>query len=232
MTLSEMLVHFTWPDVAALTFLFAAWLGSGWLIENPVGRRKSTSILMRQYREDWMREFVTRQPRIFDSAILDTLRQGTLFFASSTMIAIGGGLALVGNPEPLRDVASDLVQDQAPEVIWEIKIFLVLLLLTSAFLNFVWSHRVFGYCAVIMASVPNDPDEPNTYARAAKAAEVNMLAARSFNRGMRTIYFSLGAVGWLAGATVLAIGTLVVLLVVWRREFASHSRDVLRRDDL
>jgi uncharacterized membrane protein len=232
MTLSETLTLFSWPDFAALAFLAIAWLGIGWLIEHPVGRRKSTSILMLQYRDDWMRELVTRQPRIFDSSILDTLRQGTLFFASSTMIAIGGGLALIGNPEPLRDVASDLVQDQLPEVIWEIKILLILLLLASAFLNFVWSHRLFGYCAVIMASVPNDPEHPHAYPRAAKASEVNMLAARSFNRGMRSVYFSLGAVGWLVGAAPLAIGTLVVLLVIWRREFASHSRDVLRRPDL
>ncbi|WP_068115575.1 DUF599 domain-containing protein [Tropicimonas marinistellae] len=232
MTLLGTLELFAWPDFAAVAILALASFGIGWVIEHPFGKRLSTSILMRRYREDWMRAFVTRQPRIFDSGILDSLRQGTLFFASSSMIAIGGGLALIGNPQPLRDVASDLTQSQTPEAIWEIKILLILLLLSSAFLHFVWAHRLFGYCAVLMASVPNDPEDPHAYPRAAKAAEINALAARSFNRGMRAVYFALGSVAWLAGAVPLMIGTIVVLLVIWRREFASRSRDVLRRPDL
>ncbi|MFD0978823.1 DUF599 domain-containing protein [Tropicimonas aquimaris] len=232
MLLQETLSLFTWLDAAALALLFVAWIGIGWRIEHPMRDRESISNMMGSYREDWMREMVTRQPRIFDSAILDSLRQGTIFFASSSMIAIGGGLALIGNPEPLRDVATDLTLGQAPELVWEIKILLILFFLTSAFLKFVWSHRQFGYCAVLMASVPNDPEDPRTYPRAQKAAEINILASRSFNRGMRSIYFSLSAVGWLAGPIGLMIGALAVLFVIWRREFASHSRDVIRRDDL
>ncbi len=53
---------------------------------------------MKEYRRDWMRQFVTRQPRIFDATMIDSLRQGTAFFASACMIAIGGGVALIGNP--------------------------------------------------------------------------------------------------------------------------------------
>lgn len=232
MTLQQTLALFTWIDVTGLALFFVSWLGIGWLIEHPLGARTSTSMLMASYREDWMRELVTRQPRILDSAILGTLRQGTTFFASSSMLAIGGGLALIGNPQPLRDVATDLTLDQTPAVFWEIKILLILLMLTSAFLKFVWSHRLFGYCAVIIASVPNDAEDPRAYPRARKAAEINTLAARSFNRGMRSLYFALSAAGWLAGPLALIAGTLAVLLVIWRREFASHSRDVLRRDDL
>ncbi len=218
-------------DFVALGLLALGWFGVAWLIEHPVGNRKSTSMLMRQYRDDWMREMVTRQPRIFDSAILSTLRQGTTFFASSSMIAIGGGLALIGNPAPLRDVTQDLTQDPTPEILLEIKILLILLFLTGAFLKFVWSHRLFGYSAVMMAAVPNDPDDPRAYPRAAKAADLNAQAARSFNRGMRSVYFALASVCWLAGAWALLLGTLAVLLMIWRREFASHSRDVLQRDD-
>lgn len=231
MTIADTL-HLLGPaDWAALALLALGWFGIARLIEHPLGGRPSTSALMRSYRQDWMRELVTRQPRIFDSAILSTLRQGTTFFASSTMIAIGGGLALVGNPQAVRDVASDLALETSPEIVWELKILLILLFLTAAFLNFVWSHRLFGYCAVMMASVPNDPEDPRAYPRAAKAAEINTLAARSFNRGMRAVYFALGSTGWLLGAIPLMLGTLAVLLLVGRREFAARSRDVLLRPD-
>ena len=113
-----------------------------------------------------------------------------------------------------------------------IKLTLPLLLLVSAFLAFVWSNRLFGYCAVVMASVPNDPDDPKALPRAAKAAEINITAARSFNRGLRAVYFGMAALAWLAGAVPLVIATLVTCVVLWRREFASKSRLALLKSDL
>ncbi|MDV7144194.1 DUF599 domain-containing protein [Tropicimonas sp. TH_r6] len=231
MTLLDALSLLSWLDLAALTCLILCWFGIGWRIEHAMGGPRSVSNLMLAYREDWMREMVTRQPRIFDATILGTLRQGTTFFASSSMLAIGGGLALIANPQPLSDVAGDLVNNPAPAILWEIKLMPVLLYLVSAFLSFVWSHRQFGYCAVIMASVPNDPENPLTYPRAEKAAELNSRAARSFNRGMRSVYYALGATAWLAGAVPLILGALAVTGMIWRREFASHSRALLLRED-
>ncbi|MFV0333371.1 MAG: DUF599 domain-containing protein [Tropicimonas sp.] len=218
-------------DIFALILLVLCWYGIGWRIEHPMGGRRSVSNLMIAYREDWMREFLTRQPRIFDATILSMLRQGTTFFASSSMIAIGGGLALISNPQPLSDVAGGLVSDQVPEILWEIKLLPVLLFLVSAFLAFVWSHRQFGYCGVLMASIPNDPDHPVCMTRALKTAELNSRAARSFNRGMRSVYFALGATAWLAGAVPLIIGSLAVTAMIWRREFASGSRRLLLPDE-
>ena len=43
-------------------------------------------------------------------------------------------------------------------------------LLANGFLKFVWAVRLFGYCAIVMASTPNDPKNKTTYATAAKAA--------------------------------------------------------------
>ncbi|NDR59677.1 DUF599 domain-containing protein [Aliiruegeria sabulilitoris] len=231
MTLLDGLSLLSWLDIAGLTLLVLCWFGIGWRIEHPMGGPRSVSNMMLAYREDWMREFVTRQPRIFDASILSTLRQGTTFFASSCMIAIGAGLALIANPQPLSDVAGELVNNQSPAILWEIKLLPILLYLVSAFLAFVWAHRQFGYCAVLMASVPNDPENPISYPRAEKAAELNSRAARSFNRGMRSVYYALGATAWLVGAVPLILGALAVTAMIWRREFASHSRALLMRED-
>ena len=76
----------------------------------------------------------------------------------------------------------------------------MLLFLADALLKFIWSNRLFGYCAVLMAAVPNDADDPRAFHRAAQAAEVNITAARSFNRGLRSVYFALAALAWLLGA--------------------------------
>ncbi|MCX8955116.1 DUF599 domain-containing protein, partial [Ruegeria sp. NA] len=163
-------------DYASLLLLLVAWLWIGWKIEHPSPQRQSVALMMDDYRRDWMREMVTRQPRMFDAQVVAAMRQGSTFFASTTMIAIGGGLALLGNTERLAGVAIDLAIGSVPAMVWEIKILFVVLLLANAFLKYVWAHRLFGYCAVLMAAVPNDPEDPQTYPRAGQAAEICVTA--------------------------------------------------------
>lgn len=226
MQLLDQMRFFSSLDLVAVALFLLAWVGLGALIESPPKKRPSTSALMADYRRKWMVEMITRQPRIFDAAILDSLRQGTAFFGSACLIAIGGGLAAISNAERLRGLAQDLAFD-APVVIWEVKILLALVLITNAFLKFIWSNRLFGYCGVVMASVPNDVSDSAALPRARKAAELNIAAARAFNRGLRGVYFALGALGWLLGAEGLIAATLVTVFILIRREFASGSREVL-----
>ena len=227
MELFDRLQLFGLLDIVALVILALAFGITGWLIDNARAENPSVSVLMADHRREWMRQFVTRQPRIFDATILVSLRQGTTFFASGCMIAIGAGLALVGNTERLLGLAQDLSLENAPSIVWEVKLLIILLFVADAFLKFVWSHRLFGYCSIIMAAVPNDPDDPVALPRAAQAREINITAARSFNRGLRSLYFGLGALAWLLGPIALIIGTSAAVYVLWRREFASHSRRIL-----
>jgi uncharacterized membrane protein len=143
------------------------------------------------------------------------------------MIAIGGGLAMIGNAERIAGVAMDFALADSPAFVWEIKVLAVILFLTNAFLKFVWANRLFGYCSVVMGSVPNEPEDPLAQPRARQAAELSITAAKSFNRGLRATYFALAAVTWLAGAAPLFAATLVTAAVLYRREFASQSREVL-----
>ncbi|NIZ12756.1 DUF599 domain-containing protein [Phaeobacter sp. HF9A] len=220
----------TWDFIALACFVLG-WLWIGWRIENPNPKRPSVSSLMGNFRRDWMIEMVTRVPRMFDSQVISSLRQATAFFASATMLALGAGVALVGNTDQLAGVAQDLALEKTPQFVWEIKILLVLIFLTNAFLAFVWSHRLFGYCSVLMAAVPNDVSDSRAYPRARQAAEINITAARSFNRGLRSTYFSLAGLAWLAGAEVLILATIITLGVLYRREFASRSRRILMQPD-
>ncbi|MEJ6403758.1 DUF599 domain-containing protein [Yoonia sp. 2307UL14-13] len=219
-------------DWGAAAFILLSWFTIGWLIEHPGAKRPSVTILMAERRRDWMRMFVTRDPRIFDSQILMSLRQGTSFFASTCLLAIGGVLALVGNTAPLQGVAAEVIDMPVPVLIWQLKLGLVALFLTNAFLKFVWANRVFGYCAVVMAAVPNDTEDPRAYPLAGQAAELNIRAAINFNRGLRSMYFALGSLAWLIGPLVLIAATIVTLWLVWSREFASLPRSILLQEDL
>lgn len=212
-------------DLLLLAGLILCWLIAGWVSEHPPRSLPSVSTLMEDYRRDWMRTFVTRQPRIFDATLIDSLRQGTAFFASACMIAIGGGVALIGNAAAVQRLTDELPIDAGPDV--ALKMLPVIGFLANALLKFVWAHRLFGYCSILMAAVPNDPQDPLAFHRAGQAAEINITAARSFNRGLKSIYYALAALGWLLGPWGLLAGTVLATGILLRREFASHSRRVI-----
>ncbi len=214
-------------DGVALALLLLGWPLIGWWVERE-GPRRSTHALIADYRARWMQEMLTRENRILDANILATLRQGAAFFTSASMIGIGGSVALLGKAGTLQAVAADISAElSAPKVVWEAKLMLVVAILASAFLKFVWSHRLFGYCAVLLAAVPNDPSHPDAPRYAEKTAKLNTYAARSFNRGLRTMYFALAALAWLLGAWAMIAATLLTLAVLYRREFNSQSRAAL-----
>jgi uncharacterized membrane protein len=108
-----------------------------------------------------------------------------------------------------------------------LRVLLVVGFLANALLKFIWSHRLFGYCSIMMAAVPNDHTDPTAAHRAAQAAELNITAAKSFNRGLRSIYFALGSLAWLLGGYALISAALLTAAVLFRREFASTSRQIM-----
>ena len=160
MQIVDQMALFTTLDALAVALVFGAWALLGWLIEAERLPRPSVTILMKAYRRDWMREMITRQPRIFDATILGSLRQGTNFLASASMIALGGLLALIGNAERLIGVAEDFTLGDPLAAVVEVKLIVTGVFLLHAFLKFIWSSRLFGYCAVLMAAVPNEPEDP------------------------------------------------------------------------
>jgi len=227
MTLDAILPLFALPDVLALALLVASWAVLGVWIESSRTKKPSVTVLMASYRREWMRQFVTRSPRIYDASVLGSLRQSTNFLASATMIALGGLLALIGNSDRLIGVAEDLTLATQNTRVIEAKLLLVGIILAHAFLKFLWSNRLFGYAAVIMSSVPNDPDDPLCIPRAAQAAEINIRAALNFNRGLRATYFALAALAWLIGPWGLVVSVSAVVYTIGWREFASTSRNLL-----
>ncbi|MXU64975.1 DUF599 family protein [Rhodobacteraceae bacterium KN286] len=217
-----------WLDSVGLGLLIALWLATGIVIDRATGTRPSTHALMTRYRLIWMQRMVTRENRMFDASMIGTMRQGTTFFASACMIGLGGTLALIGQTDLMRSLFGDLgVDTAAPRAVLEAKVLVMVLFLAIAFMRFVWSHRLFGYCAVVMAAVPNDPDDPDAYPLAEKAGKLSNQASRAFNSGLRAIYFGLAALAWLLGPIPLILVTLAVAAMLYRREFSSRSRAAL-----
>lgn len=215
----------SWVDAAALIVFLAAVITLARLIERSHPERPSLSRLMAEHRARWMAEMAVRDVRIYDSTLLAVQHSGAAFLASASLIVVGGVAALIGQTDQLLSVAVDLTGDARPDpAVWELKLLFLLLLMTVAFLSFVWSVRLFGYCAILLGATPQNGDHAVRMRAGERAARMNTRAGRSFNRGLRMIYFAFAAIAWLLGPIPFLLATLATVGMIYRREFLSETR--------
>ena len=176
-----------------------------------------------------MRTMARRDMRMVDTSIMGGLQQGTAFFASSCLLAIGGCFALLGATDAVLDVLGELpATDADARPVFEAKVLGLVAVLCYAFFKFGWSYRLFNYCSILIGAVPVAREDGQTDAEidasVARAAQMNMLAGKHFNAGLRAIFFSIGYLGWFVGPWVFIATTTFILGVLIRRQFFSAAR--------
>lgn len=221
------------PDALALALFLAAWIGYSILIEKTAHGRRGLNSLMHVYRDQWMKELLAREVRIVDSQVTAALQNGTAFFASTSLIAIGGALTLLRASDEIVHVMGMLpfaVPNTAE--MWQAKIVGLSVIFVYAFFKFAWSYRLFNYLAIMVGAAPPHTQKDSEAARifAHRGARLCEDAGRQFNRGQRAFFFALGYLGWFLGPIELALTTIGVVIVMWRRQFASISRLAFEAD--
>lgn len=219
----------TFLDLAALAVFAACWLGYSALVDRvPAVRRRSVIAAMDEHRRRWMREMLAREARIFDAAIIGNLMSSVSFLATTSILILGGLVALLGASDLGRRVVGTLPYAMAPsEAAWEMKIALLLLIFVNAFFELTWCLRQFNYCSIVIGGIPVGPPDPARLAQAEAAARVANRAARHFNTGLRAYYFGLAALAWILHPAALIVASLLVVRELHRREFLSEVHAAL-----
>jgi uncharacterized membrane protein len=217
-------------DLFAVFLFVLAWIGYGAVMEWTALGRRGLNNRMHRYREEWMREMLRRDMRMVDGQIMGSLQNGTAFFASTTLLAIGGVLALLRASQDVMEMFAALPFGirTTPGVL-ETKIIGLLVIFIYAFFKFAWSYRLFNYAAILLGATPHASEAKKPYAKAAaeRVARMVTLAGRHFNRGQRAFFFALGYLGWFANAWVFIAATLAVLTVTALRQFGPAARWVI-----
>ncbi len=215
-----------WVDILAIGFFVVEWVTYGFTLEHTSYGRDSLSSRMHVYRELWVRRLLDREARMVDMQVLIALQTGTAFFASTSLLAIGGGLALLRATSDALAVLSKLPVDISPSpALWEMKCVGLILIFVYAFFKFAWSYRLFNYVAILVGAMPpaSQRDTPEAEAHVMRTARLFESAGRHFNRGQRAFFFALGYLGWFVSPWVLFFTTALVVVVTWRRQFASNA---------
>jgi uncharacterized membrane protein len=213
-------------DIAAVAFFALEWTVYALTLEHTGYGRDSLSARMNRYREVWVRNLLDRDARMVDMQIMASLQNGTAFFASTSLIAIGGGLALLRATSDALAVFGALPIDLSPSpALWEIKCVGLILIFIYAFFKFAWSYRLFNYVAILLGAMPpaSQKDTPEAEAHVIRTTRLFEAAGRHFNRGQRAFFFALGYLGWFVSPWVLFVTTAAVVIVTWRRQFASNA---------
>jgi len=217
----------SFPDIAAFVWFTGAWIIYSIVIEKTQKGRTSLNALMNNYRDEWMERLLARDMRMVDAQVTAALQNGTAFFASTSLIAIGGALTLLRSSEEILTVMSLLPLGGRPSrSLWDLKMMGLIIIFVYAFFKFAWSYRLFNYFAIMVGAAPPpaEKDTPAAQAFAHRAAELCADAGRHFNRGQRAFFFALGYLGWFLGPLPLVVTTTGVVIVMWLRQFSSDAR--------
>ncbi|MCB2099349.1 MAG: DUF599 domain-containing protein [Rhodobacterales bacterium] len=210
-------------DYLTLAFCLACWVGYTLYSERSSTRRPNMMAAMSLRRRQWMAQMAGRDLRMVDTNILGMTVQAISMFASTSIIIVGGLLAVLGALDEARAVARSLAfVRQAPIQVWEVRILVLAGVFTYAFFKFAWSIRQYNQVAILIgACPPASAEDPDGIAE--QAAAVGTLAALSYNRGIRAYYFGLAIPTSFIHPLLLVAATLWVVNILHRREFRSRT---------
>jgi uncharacterized membrane protein len=220
-------------DWIALAVFVACWLGYSWLVDFSPWRDRTLTAAMNRQRRRWMEMMIGRDLRIVDTSIVAGLQNGTAFFASTSLLAIGAAFAFLTTSEQvLRAVQQLPLPLETSRAAWEAKAIGLLAIYAYAFFKFGWSYRLFNYVSILIGAVPPAAERDSAEAKQAieRASHMSVIAGHHFSLGQRAFFFSVGFLGWFASAWVFLAITLIVLIALCRRQFAFPDLALIRPD--
>lgn len=218
-----------WIDVVAPLWFLACWAGYARFADRGGGRR-TLMRRMHEYRVAWMRRMLERDNRIVDTQIVGVLVGNIAFFTSSSILIIGGLVAVLGaREEAMAAIARIPGAAMASPMVWEAKILLLILIFVYAFFTFTWSLRQFNYVTILIGAAPPPHEAGGEQATrlVERAAIIATRAGDYFNKAMRAFYFGLAALSWFIHPLLFMVVSAWVVAIVWRREFRSVTLHVL-----
>lgn len=221
-------------DWLALAAFIAVW----WGYANFARRHGQTSgsllATTNKYRRLWMLESTRRDNRVIDGFVVQNLSTSPSFFASTTILIVGGLLAVLGSGGSVAGLVKEIpFAARTSDWVFDLKLSVLTAVFVYAFFRFTWSMRQYTFGALLIASAPDytvfERGEASRDEFADRAGRVVALAAETFNDGLRAYYMAFAVVLWFVSPLAFALGTAFIAYLLYRREFQSEILEVLRR---
>ncbi len=216
-------------DIFALFWFLFTWLGYGIFTSGRKKRRRILFSLVNDHRLLWMRQLMKRDNRVLDMTAISNVMRNISFFASTSILLALGMASTLGVRDKIIETVSKLpFADAVPPFLWEIKIFLLVVVFIHTFFKFTWSLRLYNYVCVFVGAAPAHNEQLDTHELwIQRGWHLMNDAARHFNLGMRAYYYGVAALAWFINGWCFFIATSLVVAVLYRREFHSSVYYIL-----
>ncbi len=220
-------------DWLALAAFFALWTGYALFARKGARSERTLLAATNRYRSRWILQATYRDPRMLDGLITQNLSHTPSFFCSTTILIIGGLLAVLGTTDKAAGLMQDIPFAQSTSMqVLELKLLVMTGIFVYAFFRFSWSMRLYTFVALSIGAMPPpehfeaEPAQRQPYVE--RAATLVGTAAETFNDGLRAYYFSFAALAWFFSPMAMMGATVLVVAVLYSREFHSQVRAVLK----
>lgn len=220
-------------DWLALTWFLAVWVGYALFARRRADRSGSLLATTNLYRRLWVLQTTSRENRVVDAVVVQNMSTSPSFFASTTILIIGGLLALLGTSDKATEFVREIPFAARTSVfVFDLKLMVLLAIFVYAFFRFTWSMRQYTFGALLIGSMPDakvfERGEAQREPYAERAGKVVGLAAETFNDGLRAYYMSFATILWFVSPIAFALGAAAVVYLLYQREFHSEILGTLR----
>ncbi len=186
-------------------------------------RRPSLSTIMSMQRRRWVANAVTRDTPV-DAILSGNLMGSVSFLASTSVLLALAVFTAFGNLSTLMETLNTLglpVSYSTHDV--QVHLFAMLAIFVLSFFSFTLALRQFNHFCILLGAI--DHTGHTTGDEITAIAQLNSLAAKNFNNGIRAYYFAVPMVFWFVSEwAAIAVSVMTVLFLIHREFFSTAHR--------
>lgn len=208
----------------ATVFPLICWLAYNYGVPLVERRHASLSVIMSLQRRRWVANAVRRESPM-DAILSGNLMGSVSFLASTSVLLILAIFAAFGQLPAAMEALRTIGMGAAYSA-FDLQLHLVVMLAIFAlsFFSFTLSLRQFNHFCIMLGAIDHTgrelPEEIDAI------AQLNSMAAKNFNNGIRGYYFAVPAVAWFVADWLAIVVSIVIAGVIVHREFFSPAHRI------
>jgi uncharacterized membrane protein len=187
-------------------------------------QRPSLSVIMSMQRRRWVANAVSRDTPM-DAILSGNLMGSVSFLASTSVLLVLAIFTAFGNLTALMGTLSTVgLQPDYSAADVQIHLFSMLAIFVMSFFSFTLALRQFNHFCILLGAI--DHSGHTTADEIEAIAQLNSLAAKNFNNGIRAYYFAVPSVFWFINEWAAIATSLITVAFLIHREFFSSAHRV------
>jgi len=207
----------------ATIFPLLCWFAYNYGVPLIERKRPSLSVIMSMQRRRWVKNATLRESPL-DAILSANLMSSVSFLASTSVLLVLAIFAAIGQTSSVMEALNGVGMgvDYSPADL-QIHFVVMLAIFTLSFFAFTLALRQFNHFCIMIGAM--DHSGRVSEAEVDSIAQLNTLAAKNFNNGIRAYYFAVPAVAWFVSPWLaIAITAITTAFIIHREFFSSAHR--------